>query len=133
MTNGATRFAISETALSVPDPTPGHEEDHQAVIILPERDDGKLYVGTITFTSSIPLEAVVLQPFNQTSTQNATALPLNVPDTNTAITLLHELEGSRFANDVFAGKSLVLHSRSPQPFVVSYTVIGEVVEPTPLR
>ncbi|MGE5661032.1 MAG: hypothetical protein ACM3X1_02180, partial [Ignavibacteriales bacterium] len=95
------------------------------------RQDGKLYVGTITFTSSIPVEAVILQPFNQTF-QNATAVPLNAPNTNTAITLLHELEGERFSTDVFAGKQLELHSRSPQPFVVSYTVIGEVVNPAPL-
>lgn len=132
MTSGATQFAISKSAQSMPDPTPGHEQYHQAVIVLPERDDGKVYAGTITYTASLPVEVVVLQPFNQTMTANATATPLIVPETETAITLLHEFEGARFANEVFAGKSLALHSRSPQPFIVSYTAVGEVIDPTPL-
>jgi len=55
-----------------------------------------------------------------------------VPGTDTAITLLHEFEGDRFANEVFAGKSLALHSRSPQPFTVSFTEVGEVLDPLPL-
>jgi hypothetical protein len=91
-----------------------------------------VYAGTITYSASTPLEVVILQPFNQIMTTNATSLPLNVPETETAITLLHEFEGDRFANEVFAGKSLALHSRSPQPFTVSYTVVGEAVDQIPL-
>jgi hypothetical protein len=57
-------FAIQNTPTSIPDPTPGHEQSHQAVIALPLRDDGRLYMGTLTYTSSYPIEVVVLQQFN---------------------------------------------------------------------
>jgi hypothetical protein len=57
-------FAIQNTPTSIPDPTPGHEQSHQAVIALPLRDDGRLYMGTLTYTSSHPIEVVVLQQFN---------------------------------------------------------------------
>lgn len=129
-TSGQT-FAIQNTSRSAPDPTPGHEKFHQAVIALPIREDGKIYRGIVTFSASQPVEIVVLHPFNQTNNATGT-IPLTREDENTAITLMHAGEGVLFDTTSFAGSSLVFHSRSPVNFTISYTIVGDLVSPTPL-
>jgi hypothetical protein len=129
-TSGQT-FAIQNTSRSAPDPTPGHEEFHQAVIALPIREDGKIYRGIMTFSASQPVEIVVLHPFNQTNNATGT-ISLTREDENTAITLMHAGEGVLFDSTSFAGSSLVFHSRSPANFTVSYTIVGDLVSPTSL-
>jgi len=54
----STHVTIQNTTISGQDPLPGHQA-HQAAIILPPRADGKLWVGTVTWTSSKPVELVV--------------------------------------------------------------------------
>jgi len=49
----SSHVTIQNTTISGPDPLPGHQ-GHQAAIILPPRTDGKLWVGTVTWTSSKP-------------------------------------------------------------------------------
>lgn len=135
---GSQIFAIQNTSTSIPDPTPGHEQSHQAVIALPPRDDGRLYTGTVTYTSSRPIEVVILQQFNQNQTTVgggagvSTAVPLLTPGQEEAIALIHEFEGDQFDNLNFAGSALTFHSRTNENFTVTYTIIGEVVEPTPI-
>ena len=102
-------------------------------MVLPERQDGKIYTGTVTYTSSLSLEVAVVHPFNQTMTQNATGVPIGGErQEGGAVTLLHGLEGSLFDTDDFSGSSLYFHSRSSQPFTVAYTVVGKLVDPMPL-
>ena len=60
-------FAQQGTLTSKQDPLPGHEA-HQLALILPPRDDGAIYQGTLTFTSSKPTEVFILQNFvNETA------------------------------------------------------------------
>ena len=126
-------FAIQKTAQSMPDTlAPGHEQYHQVAIALPERQDAKVYTGTVTFTASQPLQVIVVQPFNQTEAQSTTGVPVGAAETENAVTLLHNEEGAFFANNIFAGSSLYFHSRSSQPFTVSYTIVGKLVDPMPL-
>jgi hypothetical protein len=69
---------------------PGHEQYHHVAIALPERQDGKVYTGTVTFTASQPLQVIVVQPFNQTVTQNITGVPVGAAETGeNAVSLLH--------------------------------------------
>lgn len=131
---GSQMFAIQNTSSSIPDTTPGHEEAHQMVLALPPRADGRLYTGTVTYTSSHPIEVVVLQQFNQNQTTGggATVTPLLTPGQEEAITLIHELEGDQFDNVNFAGSALGFHSRTNDNFTVTYTIVGELIPPTPL-
>jgi type I restriction-modification system DNA methylase subunit len=46
----ATNFTAQKTATSTVDTLPGHQ-GHQAVIALPQRTDGKIWVGTLSWTS----------------------------------------------------------------------------------
>ena len=45
----STPFALLDTKVSGPDPIPGHQM-HDAVVILPPRNDTKIYSGTLTFS-----------------------------------------------------------------------------------
>jgi hypothetical protein len=96
-----------------------------------EEEDGKIYRGIVTFSASQPVEIVVLHPFNQTNNATGT-IPLTREDENTAITLMHAGEGALFDTMSFAGSSLVFHSRSPVNFTISYTIVGDLVDPTSL-
>ena len=58
-------ITIQKTAESTVDPAPGHS-GHQVVMALPPRDDGKVWVGTVTWTASKPVEVVILQGYNST-------------------------------------------------------------------
>jgi hypothetical protein len=59
-------------------------------------------------------------------------VPLLTPGQEEAITLIHEFEGDQFDNLNFAGSALAFHSKTNENFTVTYTIIDELVEPTPL-
>jgi len=100
----------------------------QVANILPARDDGKFYVGQITYTSSAPVEVNVLQPpVNVTGAQ-----PVMVPGLNGSITALDFDEPKHFNSVSFVGSEVVLLYRSSEPFTASYSVEGEAVDPEPL-
>jgi hypothetical protein len=104
------------------------EGQFQVANILPARDDGKFYVGQITYTSSAPVEVNVLQPpVNVTGAQ-----PVMVPGLNGSITALDFGEPQHFNSVSFAGSEVILLHRSSEPFTASYTAAGEAVDPEPL-
>ena len=85
-----TTFTVQKTATSVMDELPGHEM-HQAVVALPARDDGKIWVGTVTWTSSKPIEVRILHDYNSSITVDEVhGKPLIAPFGNgtTAISLI---------------------------------------------
>jgi hypothetical protein len=126
-----TPFALQDTKISGPDPIPGHQM-HQAVVILPPRNDTKIYSGTVTFSSSHPVELIVTHPFNLTQAANASGFipePLTIPGQNTTLAILHEIgQGVQFDTISFAGSSLSLHNRAGQNFTVSYSVAGDLLD-----
>ena len=63
----AISFTVQNTSMSSQDPLPGHEA-HQAVIAAPPREDGKIYSGVATFTSSYPVEVIVLHGYTPPQT-----------------------------------------------------------------
>ncbi len=131
----STPFALQDTKVSGPDPTPGHEDQHQAVNVIPQRNDTRIYTGTVTYTSSTPVEVIVTHPYNLTQTANVTTSmvpePLIVPGQNIAISILHELgQGAQFDTIPFSGSSLQFHNRANQNFSVSYSVAGNLVDAT---
>ncbi len=100
----------------------------QVARILPERDDGKFYVGQVTYTSSAPVEVNVLQPpVNVSGPQ-----PVMVPGLNGSITALDFDEPKHFNSVNFVGSEVVLLYRSSEQFTASYSVAGEAVDPEPL-
>ena len=117
---------IQKTGVSSPDPLPGHS-GHQLVMALAPRSDGKVWVGTVTWTASKPVEVVVLHGYNSSVTADAAhGQPLTAPFGNgaVAISLIKTPSGTPVASGAmpFAGNALAFHTLSGDKFTVTYTV-----------
>jgi hypothetical protein len=125
-------FAQQGTVTSTQDPLPGHEA-HQLALILPPRDDGAIYQGTLTYTASKPVEVVILQNFaNETSVDPTYGAIATAPlgEGTVAISLLTpQYTGPINAASIpFAGNALALHTLNGEPFAATYTVTGDVAQ-----
>jgi hypothetical protein len=122
-------FAQQGTVTSTQDPLPGHES-HQLALILPPRDDGAIYQGTLTYTASKPAEVVILQNFaNETDVDPTYGGIATAPlgEGTVAISLLIPQYGPINAASLpFAGNALALHTLNGDPFAATYTVTGNV-------
>jgi hypothetical protein len=125
----STPFITQNTTKSMQDPLPGHES-HQIVIAAPPRDDGKIYSGIATYTASQPVEVVVLQSYKAGANSTETGEPLNAPfgDGKVAISLMKQFNDSpvNAGSFVFAGNALAFHTLDGKPFVITYTIDGDV-------
>jgi hypothetical protein len=128
-TEQSTPFVVQNTTKSMQDPLPGHES-HQIVIAAPPRDDGKIYSGIATYTASQPVEVVVLQSYKAGANSTETGEPLNAPfgDSKVAISLMKQFNDSPInaGSFVFAGNALAFHTLDGKPFVITYTVDGDI-------
>ncbi|MFL6360594.1 MAG: hypothetical protein ACJ72V_14795 [Nitrososphaeraceae archaeon] len=123
---------IQKTGVSSSDPLPGHSA-HQLVMALPPRDDGKVWVGTVTWTASKPVEVVVLQGYNSSVTADAAhGQPLTAPFGKgaVAISLIKTPSGTPIASGSmpFAGNALAFHTLSGNKFTVTYTVAATATQ-----
>jgi hypothetical protein len=117
---------IQKTGVSNTDPLPGHS-GHQLVMALAPRSDGKVWIGTVTWTASKPVEVVVLHGYNSSVTDDAAhGQPLTAPFGNgtVAISLIKTPSGTPVASGAmpFAGNALAFHTLSGDKFTVTYTV-----------
>jgi hypothetical protein len=132
---------------SSPDPLPGHEA-HQSITILRLRNDNAVYSGTLTFTTTAPVEVQVLHR-NMTTTggggaATTTATPgipeefgtlsmLPLPGGNGIVTISNIIpefpeDTTTFAGSVpFTGNAIALHNIEGEPFAATYTVTADVV------
>jgi hypothetical protein len=121
-------FAIQNVTQSVP--LPGFEESFQIAPILPPRQDGKFYSGELSYTTNVPVEFTALQLLNET--MQSQGFPVNVPGLNYTVSAPSPEEARTTDNVAFASSGVVLMHRSPQPFTVSYSISGELLDPQPL-
>ncbi|MFZ0511447.1 MAG: hypothetical protein WAM14_07570 [Candidatus Nitrosopolaris sp.] len=132
-----THVTIQNTTTSVQDPLPGHQ-GHQAAIILPPRDDGKLWVGIVTWTASKPVELVVLHGYTNVTTDSAHGVPLiaKPPTGALAITLIGPNQFMPSSNPVpsgtapFVGSAVAFHTLSGAKFTVTYSLDATANTPT---
>lgn len=128
-----TTFTAQKTATSVVDSLPGHEM-HQAVIVLPQRTDGMIWVGTLSWSSSKPVEVRLLQDYDQSVTvDEAHGKPVTAPfaEGESAISLLLQTNGAGTVPSYnagsmnFAASQVAFHTLGGVPFTVTYTVDAE--------
>lgn len=128
-TEQPTAFVVQNTTKSMQDPLPGHEA-HQIVIAAPPRDDGKIYSGIASFSASQPVEVVMLHPYISGVNTTETGEPLNAPfgDGKFAISLMKQFTDSPVSagSFVFAGNALAFHNIEGKPFVITYTIDGDI-------
>jgi hypothetical protein len=129
----ATTFTAQETATSIVDSLPGHEL-HQAVIVLPQRTDGMVWVGTLSWSSSKPVEVRLLQNYDESVTPDeAHGKPVTAPfaQGESAISLLLQTNGAGTVPSYnagsmnFAASQVAFHTLGGVPFTVTYTVDAE--------
>ena len=114
-----TSVIASKTVTSVQDPGLGHESHQLAVILAPSE---KIYKGSITFSASEPVQLVALTgPLAEGEDKGQ---PIWTPDGTTkfALTLVDPQAASGTWN--FAGNALAVHTKTTEPFTVSYTVVA---------
>lgn len=129
------------TVSSDVDPLKGHE-GHQAAVILPPRNDSALYVGTLTFTASKPVQVAVINVYNidnATSSQAAerfgTLLTAQAPwNTSATVTPLmmniDYLDSPTMSKMIpFVGNLVALHTMDGEPFIANYAVVADVLQP----
>jgi hypothetical protein len=133
-----THVTIQNTTVSAQDPLPGHQ-GHQLALILPPRTDGKLWVGTVTWTASKPVELVVLHGYTNVTSDAAHGVPLKAPFGSgaVAITLIAPSQSGTIVSGPvpsgsvpFAGTAVALHTLSGQKFTATYTVDATANTPT---
>ena len=132
-------ITVQNTSMSVPTPNaPINNQSipHQIVVALPIRQDGKIWVGTATFTASKPIEVEVEHkynpkmipdvkrgaPLNARWIDNATRIALSTMTifSNTPVTITNTPIST--GSFTFAGSALVFHKTDGQPFTVTYTL-----------
>lgn len=123
----ADTVTIQKTAESTVDPLPGHSA-HQLVMALPPRDDSKVWVGTVTWTASKPVEVVVLHGYNSTlkpDSSHGTLLTAPTgPGKEVAISLVKTNSGTPVASGSmrFVGNAVAFHTLSGDKFTVTYSL-----------
>lgn len=96
MTSMGTTFTVQKTAISNVDSLPGHQM-HQAVVVLPARSDGKIWVGVISWSASKPVEVRLLQNYDSSVNPDAEhGRPTTAPFNNgtAAISLILPTSGA---------------------------------------
>ena len=129
----ATNFTAQKTAISTVDTLPGHEM-HQAVVVLPQRTDGKIWVGTLSWSASKPVEVRLLQNYDANVRPDAVhGKPVTAPfaQGESAISLLLQTNGAGTVPSYnagsmnFAASQVAFHTLGGVPFTVTYTVDAE--------
>ncbi|MEK0336703.1 MAG: hypothetical protein QQN41_04630 [Nitrosopumilus sp.] len=110
---------FTQTITSSQDPGQGHQNHQLALILSP--NEGTLYDGSMTFTSSKPVQIVVLHEINSKEVKGQ---PTWTVDGNSVYGLslidLDEKSGSF----EFTGAALALHSSDSKEFTVTVSVDG---------
>lgn len=138
-TSTTTAVTFEGTAMSTVDALPGHQ-GHQSVIVLPVRADGKIWVGTLSWTASKPVEARLLYDYDSSLKTDAihgkpitaplaftTEVP-HLPVGEVAIALIKPTNiitsgGTYYAGSIpFVAKAVALHNINGTRFTVTYAV-----------
>lgn len=113
------KIHFTQTITSSQDPGQGHENHQLALILSP--NEGTLYDGSMTFTSSSPVQIVVLHEINP---QDSKGQPTWTVDGKTVygLSLIDSQEKS--GSFEFTGAALALHSPTSKEFTSTVSVDG---------
>lgn len=121
-------YTAQKTAISNAGKLPIHQT-HQVVTVLPPRTDDKVWVGTVTWASSKPIEIEMWHYYNSSipGVDAAHGNPVLTPfgkDKTIAFTLLKSASGTPLPSGSlnFAASELSFHTLDGSKFTVVYTV-----------
>ena len=113
------KIHFTQTITSSQDPGRGHENHQLALVLSPNK--GTLYDGSMTFTSSEPVQVVILHEINS---QEQKGQPTWTVDRNTVYGLSLIDLGEKSGSFEFTGAALALHSPNSKEFTVTVSVDG---------
>ena len=116
-------------------------QTHQVAVLLPPRDDKSIYSGTITLTTTKPIDILSLNDYqlNKNILSNMsesfgtfTTIPSTDNESNSYIpTTIATLDKKNdFGYDLsipFLGNSIELHNTEDEPFIAAYTVRADIL------
>ena len=121
------RYVAQRTATSIQHQLVGHES-HQEVLVLPLREDGRIWTGTITWTASVPVEVGIYHVYDTSINTDKHGKPVTAPlldgSKTIAFTLIKPDSNTPVPSGsiTFTGSALIFHTRDGTPFTVTYTV-----------
>jgi hypothetical protein len=125
---------LQNTSKSLPGVASGHET-HGIVIPLSQRDDGKVWFGTITWISSEPVEiGYRLKDISNLASNYTNDRLHTLPLQNNNITyVIPNMDGkasSYYGSENFVADAVVVHSTLSSDFVITYTIDATAKELT---
>lgn len=120
------KIQFTQTLTSGQDPGQGHSDEQLAMVLVP--NNGTLYDGTLTYTSSEPVQVVI---FHKIDKSDSKGQPVWTVDNNTiyAETIINS--DSNGGTLDFAGSAIGLHSTNSSQFVATISVDGWTRGTTP--
>jgi len=133
-----TSITIQNTSLSVPASSAkinNQSMPHAIVVALPIREDGRLWIGSVTYTASKPIEVEVLHKYHPIVKPDAEhgepsnakwydGTPIAVSTmtmfSNTPVTITDKPYS--VGSFSFIGTALLFHKTNGQPFTVTYSL-----------
>ena len=113
------KIHFTQTITSSQDPGQGHQNHQLAFILSP--NEGTLYDGSMTFTSSKPVQIVVLHEINSKQVKDQ---PTWTVDGNSVYGLSLIDLGEKSGSFEFTGAALALHSSNSKEFTATVSVDG---------
>ena len=113
------KIHFTQTVTSSQDPGQGHENHQLAFILSP--NEGTLYDGSMTFTSSEPVQIVVLHEINSQEIQGQPTWTIN----GNIVYGLSLIDSQKNSDSVeFTGAALALHSQNSKEFTATVSIDG---------
>jgi len=117
--NSRKKIHFTQTITSLQDPGQGHEGHQLAIILSPS--EGTIYDGSITFTSSEPVQLFVLHEISENDSKGQPVWTID----GEKIYALSLLDGENKSDSFeFTGAALALHSKNPKEFTSTVSVDG---------
>ncbi len=117
--NSTRKVHFTQTITSSQDPGQGHSSHQVALILSP--NSGTLFVGTLTYTASEPVQIAILHEINR---EDAKDQPTWTVDGKTFYGLTLIDQGTNSGSIEFTGAALAIHTTNSQPFTTTVSVDG---------
>jgi hypothetical protein len=128
------KIQFTQTVTSSPDLGQGHSDEEMAIILAP--NNGTLYDGSLTYTSSEPVQIVILHQIDKSDSKGQ---PTWTVDGNTIYAETIIDSNSNGGSLHFTGSAVGLHSTNSSQFTATVSVDGwirgttpEIMQKTPL-
>jgi hypothetical protein len=120
------KIQFTKTITSSQDPGVGHGNEQMAIVLPP--NSGSIYHGSITYSSSIPVQVVIL---HQISKDDSKGQPTWTVDGNTFYAMTTIDQNSNGGSMDFTGSAIGLHSVNSSQFTATASVDGWIRTTTP--